>query len=174
MYSWLEYGGFLNSDYKSIWNAKIPLKVRIFLWLAKQNRILTRDNLNKRGWTGPLNCVFCQEYESVDHLFTSCSVANQIWQLISHFNGFEFEGTNMQDLWELDRCIPLSLKDPHLVELTRGAVLWTLWIERNRIIFKGHIRSIRNIGSQIIATAKFWDVGIENGFIEDSRTGTDS
>lgn len=55
---------------------------------------------------------------------TSCSVANQIWQWISHFNGFEFEGTNIQDLWDLDRCIPL--KDPNLMELTRGAVLWTL------------------------------------------------
>ncbi|CAL1376974.1 unnamed protein product [Linum trigynum] len=36
---------------KQIWRAVIPGKVCFFLWLAYHNRILTIDNLMKRGWT---------------------------------------------------------------------------------------------------------------------------
>jgi hypothetical protein len=37
---------------KRIWKAKIPLKIKIFLWLVEQNAILTKDNLIKRKWKG--------------------------------------------------------------------------------------------------------------------------
>jgi hypothetical protein len=33
---------------KRIWEAKIPLKIKIFLWLLQQDAILTKDNLIKR------------------------------------------------------------------------------------------------------------------------------
>jgi zinc-binding in reverse transcriptase len=34
--------------FQSIWNAYITLKIKIFLWLIKQNRILTREFIKKR------------------------------------------------------------------------------------------------------------------------------
>jgi hypothetical protein len=37
---------------KKIWKVKIPLKIKIFMWLMNQNTILTKDNLLKRNWQG--------------------------------------------------------------------------------------------------------------------------
>ena len=122
LYTWLEFGGIPNTSFSSIWQANIPLKVRIFLWLVKQNKILTKDNLLKMGWTGNSQCVFCSEEESVDHLFINCIVAKSIWMWIANYNNFVFDCTGVSELWDIDACIPM--KDSNLVELLRGAVLW--------------------------------------------------
>lgn len=56
-------------------------------------------------------------------------------------NGFDFEMTSIQELWDIGNCIPL--KDANLVELARGAVIWNIWLERNRIIFQdGQVKNI--------------------------------
>jgi hypothetical protein len=47
VYSFLsrdEYG----SPYARIWRAKIPKKIKIFIWLIEQNAILTKDNMIKK------------------------------------------------------------------------------------------------------------------------------
>jgi hypothetical protein len=151
----MEFGGVPNSDFTSIWQADIPLKVRIFLWLVKQNRVLTKDNLAKRGWTGSQNCVFYNGSETVDHLFLTCPVAAAIWTWIANYNGFVFECSTIQELWDIDACIPM--KESKLVELIRGAVLWTIWLERNRLIFKGGtVKTIQGLGVQIRSVASFW------------------
>jgi hypothetical protein len=36
-----------------IWNWKVPLKLKLFVWLAGKERILTWDALRRRGWSGP-------------------------------------------------------------------------------------------------------------------------
>jgi hypothetical protein len=121
------------STFASIWKAKIPLKVQIFLWLVKQKRVLTRDRLRKRGWTGDVKCVYCSQEETIDHLFVTCVFIQSIWQWIVRFNNFYFDFDNIVALWDIDYCIPL--KEPKLTEIIRGAVLWSLWNDRNRIIF---------------------------------------
>jgi hypothetical protein len=57
-----------------------------------------------------------------------------LWNWISIYNGFIFQGSVLEDLWIIDSCIPL--KDKLLIELIRSAVIWVLWLERNEIIFK--------------------------------------
>jgi zinc-binding in reverse transcriptase len=48
LYLWLEYDGIPNTDYKNLWMINIPLKVEIFVWLIKRNRVLTKVNLAKK------------------------------------------------------------------------------------------------------------------------------
>jgi hypothetical protein len=57
-----------------VWDLKIPPRVQNFLWLFSQNKILTRDNLRKRGIPKPLECSLCKEIESVSHLIQSALV----------------------------------------------------------------------------------------------------
>jgi hypothetical protein len=35
--------GVKQFHYQSIWQAHIPLKIKIFLWFVRQNRIFTRE-----------------------------------------------------------------------------------------------------------------------------------
>ena len=45
---------------KSIWKSAAPLKVKIFGWLMCHDKILSKTNLHKRGWTGSLYCDICR------------------------------------------------------------------------------------------------------------------
>jgi zinc-binding in reverse transcriptase len=153
MYHWLQYGGIINNDYLPIWKSKISLKIKIFLWLVRRNRILSKTNLKNRGWIGSTQCAFCSDEESTDHLFVTCHFINSIWQWIARHNNFTFTGTGLADLWYLDSNIPL--KD--VIETVRGAVLWVIWFERNEICFNNtKCRNIKSIGLQIISLVSFW------------------
>lgn len=53
----------------------MPPKVKESVWLVIKGRILTKDNLRKKGWTGMNICEFCGARESIDHLLFTCSFA---------------------------------------------------------------------------------------------------
>ena len=61
--------------FRHIWKAKIPYKIKIFMWLVENNAIITKDNLIRRHWIGVPACYFCHEDETIDHLFFQCSIA---------------------------------------------------------------------------------------------------
>jgi hypothetical protein len=65
-----------------------PPRVHFFLWLLSKNKLLTRDNLGKRRRVDDKTCLFCNELESVHHLFYECVVARRIWEAISEVVGF--------------------------------------------------------------------------------------
>lgn len=46
---------------------KIAPRVQHFLWLLRKNKLLTRDNLNKRRKVEDLSYLFCNELESIHH-----------------------------------------------------------------------------------------------------------
>jgi hypothetical protein len=54
---------------KYIWKMKVPLKIKIFIWFLHRKVILTKDNLIKRNWVGNKTCCFCDNKESIQHLF---------------------------------------------------------------------------------------------------------
>jgi hypothetical protein len=56
-----------------LWEWQLPLKVKVFIWILLEERILTWDNLTKMGFHGPSICVLCKEREeNVLHLFGEC------------------------------------------------------------------------------------------------------
>jgi hypothetical protein len=60
----------INFPYKVLWKLRIPLRIKVFCWLVIKNRVLTRDNLKKKGWKGNDLCEFCDNLESQNHLFS--------------------------------------------------------------------------------------------------------
>lgn len=52
-----------------MWKAKMPPRVKVFMWLMLRNIILTKDNLLKRGWLRDKKCPFCMHDESIDNFF---------------------------------------------------------------------------------------------------------
>jgi hypothetical protein len=49
-----------NNPNKKLWEAKIPMKVKIIMWLIHENAILTKDNLNRKNWQGDKKMLFLQ------------------------------------------------------------------------------------------------------------------
>ncbi|WVZ94165.1 hypothetical protein U9M48_040091, partial [Paspalum notatum var. saurae] len=54
---------------KSLWKLRLPLKIKIFNWFVLKEVILTKDNLLKRRWKGDDQCCFCDNKETIQHLF---------------------------------------------------------------------------------------------------------
>ena len=59
MYDFLEKD-LVGPDNRLIWNARLPLKIQIFMWQVFRNAIPTRDNMKKRKWPGAPVCSFCK------------------------------------------------------------------------------------------------------------------
>jgi hypothetical protein len=123
---------------EEIWNAKIPLKVRNFLWMVFQGRVQTTDNLSKKAWKGENKCKICLEEESVDHLIFTCPLPAFIWSVIKE--GLNWERLSRSVKKFNDECL-LQRGDKlnSMLFFLFGEVCWTVWLNRNDFIFKNKI-----------------------------------
>jgi hypothetical protein len=61
---------------QSIWKWKVQLKIKLFIWLAMEGKILTWESLQKMGWEGPGRGPLCKlDSETIIHLFKLCPFA---------------------------------------------------------------------------------------------------
>jgi hypothetical protein len=78
----------------SLWNWNLALKLKLFTWLALENKINTWDNLQRKGWVGPNICHLCnREEESMQHIFINCAFTRLVWDNI-------FADLNLNTTWD--------------------------------------------------------------------------
>jgi hypothetical protein len=69
-------GNDRGDSFTRIWKEKIPYKIKNFIWLLENNfyveNFLTKENMIKKKWVGDPTCQFCNETETIDHLFFGC------------------------------------------------------------------------------------------------------
>jgi hypothetical protein len=66
------------------WKLKLPLKIKVFLWLYKWV-ILIKDNLARWRWQGDRKCCFCPFQKSIKHLLLGCPFAKFVWRIMHIF-----------------------------------------------------------------------------------------
>ena len=134
------------------------MRVSFFAWEASWSRLLTLDQLKRRGWNIPNRCYLCKtEEETIDHLLLFCDKARMLWNLIYSLFGVKwvmhssirrnllgwhssFVGKKWEKAW---RAAPLCL-------------LWTIWNERIRRAFNDVKRFNQAIKSIFIYTFVNW------------------
>jgi len=66
--------------YNNLRRWQLPYKVIMFIWLMLEQKILTWENLIKRGIIGLSRCALCRNSEeTVFHLFVECKFTKNIW-----------------------------------------------------------------------------------------------
>lgn len=131
-----------------IWNPSIWPKVSTFLWLISHNRILTWDNLRKRNFAGPSICPNCkQEEESALHLMQSCPMGRKLCEKITF--RCQKDGRVTGDIKGTLHTWPQVPYKSKLLntlwQLIPGLLMWNIWKERNRRIFKDQAQPIEQI-----------------------------
>lgn len=71
----------------SIWRAKIPRKIKFFLWSIYSDCLPTAEQLVKRNWPGEEICKVCGRIETSQHIFFECFFfANDNWWTYHDFS----------------------------------------------------------------------------------------
>jgi hypothetical protein len=126
-----------------MWKWNIPQKIKRFLWLAVNNKILTWKNIQHRGWIGPERCHLCKKEEEEDcsHLFILCSFTTAIWTNIKRNTKIDhsWNGNNLGDC--IANWSKAKLGSPSLLTYT----CWNIWLERNVATFERKEPSISSV-----------------------------
>lgn len=70
----------LEPSWRLTWISWVPLRIKIFLWLAYHGRCWTADRLARRGLAHSPLCLLCdQEPETMEQLLVGCSFSHQVW-----------------------------------------------------------------------------------------------
>ncbi|KAL4312348.1 hypothetical protein GQ457_01G050470 [Hibiscus cannabinus] len=124
-----------------VWRGVAPPKVEIFSWLVIRQRIPVRVNLAARGLIlSPISDVSCplcgQAPESVAHLLFSCTVTWNVWMRCAAYWGLSLVFPNDPKAFLLAwHGFGVSKSIDSIWHLIPFAVLWTIWLFRNDIIF---------------------------------------
>ena len=128
-----------NEDWTLIWESNWWPKVSIFIWLATKNKILTWDRIQKKGFNGPSRCYMCKtEVETRNHLLINCPFAKNLWMSTKRiFGKSEIAPSEFNEVvchWnkEVLQCRVVK----RAWNLISGFVLWMIWKERNRRVFR--------------------------------------
>ena len=63
----------------NLWKMKLPLKIKIFLWMLWHDRVQTGEQLKIRKGKGLERCKYCGKLETRSHLFFNCNISQIIW-----------------------------------------------------------------------------------------------
>jgi hypothetical protein len=121
------------------------------MWFLHRKIFLTKDNLAKQKWLRCKKCAFCDQDESIEHLFIRCTFAKLVWRVV-HFTFYIPPPTNIKNLFGnwlngLDKQIKLR------VHIGVCALMWAIWNCRNDVIFN---KSTNAQFLQVVNKATYW------------------
>lgn len=71
--------------WSKLWNLKIPLKVKHFIWRAVRDCLPTKDRLRSRRVEVEIRCPVCNlNKETTLHLLVTCPLVYLCWQHLGH------------------------------------------------------------------------------------------
>jgi hypothetical protein len=87
------------------------------MWFLHRKIILTKDKLTKQNWLSNTKCCFCNQEETIQHLFIECPLAKIVWRIFyTTFNiSLPTSIANLFGYWLLGVNKPFG---------TRGAMLF--------------------------------------------------
>jgi hypothetical protein len=121
-----------------IWKCKVPLKIRIFLWQAFQDRPQTTQQLKTRKWKCSELCKLCGKTKDINHLLFKCPMAEFFWAFVSESLGWTDYPWYMNEL--ITEWLPQKFGVNYQIGLSCFAGLaWAMWNTRNKICIKHSI-----------------------------------
>ncbi|KAL4582984.1 hypothetical protein LXL04_007548 [Taraxacum kok-saghyz] len=144
----------------TIWAIQVPIKVNVFVWRLRPNRLPTRVNLEKRGMVlQDYKCVCCNvEEETVQHLLVDCGMAKELLAVTGFWAAslnFPLIINSTEDLFSQQPHPPRS-KEKEASEVIARALLWTLWRFRNGLLFEGKVKTTQQLLMEVKEVAYNW------------------
>jgi ribonuclease HI len=117
--------------WKEIWKAKIPNKIKNFMWRLAKNILPTRANLLKKGIHLDASCPLCHiSDENAQHLFMQCNLVKLAF-FASALGCHPPLNTDL-NCWILEWLTCSDILGAQLF----CTILWKFWFHRNQVVFK--------------------------------------
>eukprot|EP00253_Pinus_taeda_P003328 PITA_03328 len=136
--------------WRIIWNSEAIPKVKFFNWLLLKGKVLTAENLNKRGINGPSRCPnCCSAEETIQHLFLDCPFAKQCWISLSSLGNINWQHQQSipETIHAWRRNNPWKKNGSTIVKRIWAIIplnlLWKIWLTRNKKIFQNKDSNVR-------------------------------
>ncbi|KAA3485757.1 reverse transcriptase [Gossypium australe] len=129
-----------NQDiWKTIWKYQGPQRVRLFLWLVANQRILTNSERTRRGFGQSNACSRCgHDVEDIMHVLRDCPTAKDVWTLVvPSEKQSRFFSDSLHNWLSYNLSCHLKLQDKGITwSCLFGILAWRLWKNRNLFIFQ--------------------------------------
>ncbi|CAI9773810.1 unnamed protein product [Fraxinus pennsylvanica] len=134
-----EYPNTMDSFWRTIWNLKIPAKVRNFLWRASQLVLPTADHLRAKRVDIDKLCPVCLQHdESVLHSLVHCTLARRVWDTLG-INSSPSLADSFKD-W-----LNIVLSNNKEVRELIGMTCWAIWTNRNEVVWQSRSYTVMKV-----------------------------
>lgn len=150
---------------KRIWSINTSPKLRHFLWKANIGAIPVGPALQTRGIDVDTSCKRCGARETEIHVLLQCPYATRVWNLLPCLqlpSALIQAPNSISEL--LNNCSrivslpPIGLGDVHIFPW----VLWTLWTNRNKLLFENKEYSVEETVLKILQDSRAWKGAIDS------------
>ena len=141
---------------RSIWNSVVPPRMSFFAWEASWGKVLTLDQLKRRGRALANRCFLCEEdEEDINHLLIHCTKARMLWDLL-----LSIVGTSWVVLASVIQMLlswqgaPVGKKRKDIWIAAPICLFWTVWHNRNMLVFENRVTSDQR--TKFLFLSKLW------------------
>jgi hypothetical protein len=156
VYRFMTSSGMIDTNMRAVWKSNVPLKVKIFVWMAAHDRIQCGVQLKKKQWTGPEKWLVCDTPETTDHIIFQCPIAIFLWAFLRDGLNWAVSPTScdsmFRDVIRRHRGDQMKL----MLFICAGA-MWTIWKTRNDLVFnKKTLPAPATIIYKLVTLLKTW------------------
>lgn len=117
------------TNWKNLWKICAPGKMKINLWRAAHDCLLTGFQLRRRHIEARDGCAFCNRDDRIEHVFLMCPFSDSVWKEIKQVYNIKL---GRGDLANVRQWIFDFLRRGSAIQNTVLAVtFWHIWEARN-------------------------------------------
>ncbi|XP_057740067.1 uncharacterized protein LOC130957211 [Arachis stenosperma] len=145
---------------RSIWKGLVPPRVELFVWFGLIGRVNTKERLRRFGVISQEDslCALCKIGDENDyHLFLGCNFSWQVWcAWISHVGmQWIYPGTVKEHFQSWTEA-PNNKEERKRWMVCFCAIMWNIWLERNRRIFQNKEKGVEEIINLSVQSYTEW------------------
>ncbi|GAU39392.1 hypothetical protein TSUD_295470 [Trifolium subterraneum] len=144
-----------------IWNKVVPLKLSLFAWRLLNNRLPSKENLNRRGMhleDSELCLGGCGVAETIDHLVVGCDMSSSLWIKILNWLGIFGPLPNVvtDHVSQFCNIFPIGKVSQIEFQVIWLACCWSIWKKRNNRLLAYKELSLETLVENVKITSWRW------------------
>jgi hypothetical protein len=138
------------------------LETKTICVASVENKILTWENLQNRGWQGPGMCYLCrQQRETNNHIFVNCVLLHCVWSEIKKV----VKAQSWMDSNSLVECFHNWNSQNSHYQALPAFTCWNIWMDRNKALFEDIDPSVQRVVYTVMGA-----VGMKSNYYKSFKT----